>query len=116
MSDHLLVNAERQSYKPGERIAGTVQVIDEVKAKELTIVLEYREVTPDYRVVGRAVPSETPPHVGPVTAGETFPFSFVLPADALPNASGRIGGTTWGLHARIARFGPDAHAWLPLSV
>jgi hypothetical protein len=116
VSDHLTITAERQGYNPGERIAGNVEVLDEVKAKELTIVLEYREVTSDYRVVSRAVPSEAPLRVGPLARGETFPFSFVLPADALPNASGKMGATTWGLHARIARFGPDVHAWLPLSV
>ena len=48
--------------------------------------------------------------------GEAFPFSFELPADALPNQSGKMAATTWGLHARIARFGPDVHAWLPLTV
>jgi hypothetical protein len=116
MSDHLAIKAERQSYKPGEQIAGTVEVLDEVKAKELTVVLEYREITADYRVVGRAVAAPAPLRVGDVRPGETFPFSFELPADALPNQSGKMAATTWGLHARIARFGPDVHAWLPLTV
>ena len=101
---------------PGEHIAGTVEVVDEARADELTIVLEYREVTADYRIAARSVVSPGPLHAGPLTAGQTFPFSFALPGDALPNGSGRMGSTSWGLHARIARFGPDLHTWLPLSV
>src|SRR5262249_2200710 len=52
VSDQLALTSERPSYKPGERIAGTVEVLEDVNAKELTVVREYREITSDYRVVG----------------------------------------------------------------
>ncbi len=116
MSASIAIEFHGGMLKPGDQVAGTVQVLESVKSKELTIALEYREITPDYRIAAKVIKPDTPLHTGPVESGDSFSFTLALPADALPNQTGKVGTTAWGLHARLARFGPDAHAWQQLAV
>jgi hypothetical protein len=116
VSAHLAISFRREAYKPGEEISGTVEVLESLTAKALKLTLEYRDWTADYHAVGRAVDVESPVREGDLERGARFPFSVVLPADALPNQSGRLGSTSWGLHARVVRFGPDVNAWQGLVV
>ncbi len=116
MSARLAIKPERQSYSPGETVSGTIEVLESVNAKELTVALEYRDWTSDYHSVSRTVPAQAPLHVGNLEQGQSLDFGFALPADALPNQTGRFGSTAWGLHARVAHFGPDLHVWLVVHV
>ena len=96
MSTKLEISPERGSYSPGERVLGTIVVLEATDARELTITLEYRDWTSDYRSVSRSVPHDTALHAGDLELGASFRFGFTLPADALPNQSGTFGSTSSG--------------------
>lgn len=112
----MAIKSGRESFAAGDEVSGTVEVVDSMNAKTLTLALEYRDFTFDYHAVSRAVAVESPLHEGGLVQGASYPFSIVLPADALPNQKGKEGSTTWGLNARIVRFGPDLNVWQPLLV
>jgi hypothetical protein len=116
MTEHLAIKPAREKHQPGELVTGALDILEPVKAKTLTLTLEYRESTEDYRQIARGVTMATPLHEGPLAAGQSFNFSFQLPADALPNQSGQVGSLWWGLHSRIARFGADLHTWQTIHV
>jgi hypothetical protein len=116
VSEHLEISPERGTYAPGDRVVGTVVALESINARDLTIALEYRDWTSDYRSVSRSIPHETPLHTGDLEQGATFHFAFTLPSDSLPNQSGMFGSTSWGLHARINKPGLDSHTWHLLSV
>jgi hypothetical protein len=116
MSGHLEIKPAQARYQRDEVVTGTLEIVAPVDARELTVALEYRESTSDYHHTARSVTTPRALHQGPLTAGQSFNFSFQLPADALPNQSGRFGSVNWGLHARIAKFGPDLHTWQPIDV
>jgi hypothetical protein len=112
----LTITPERASYAPGEQISGTVDVLEASDAKLLTLALEYRDWTADYHSVSRVLPLDAPLHTGDLELGARFRFTVQLPVDALPNQAGKFGQASWGLHARIDRFGVDAHVWHVLDV
>jgi hypothetical protein len=116
MSAKLEISPERNTYAPGERVLGTVVVLEATPARELTVTLEYRDWTADYRSVSRSVPHDTSLHAGDLEQGASFRFGFTVPTDALPNQNGTFGSTGWGLHARIDKRGIDTNAWLALNV
>jgi hypothetical protein len=116
MSEHLTIKPAREKYQPGELITGTLDILEPVKAQTLTLALEYRESTGDYRQTARSVTLTAPLHEGPLSVGQSFSFSLQLPSDTLPNQTGQAGSLRWGLHSRIARFGPDLHTWQPIDV
>ena len=111
MKDHLALELARGTYAAGEQVSGTVRVLEAAKGRELTLALEYRDWTSDYRAVNRSVALPGPLHVGDLEDGASFPFSVRLPEDALPEQYGRFGAASWGVHAQLERSGPDFHAW-----
>jgi hypothetical protein len=113
---HLAVRLDRERFAPGEQVTGRVEVVEEAKGRELTVALEYRDWTSDYRSISRSVPLATPLGVGDLQAGASFPFSLALPADAAPEHTGVNGAVSWGIHAHLERFGPDFHAWHVIQV
>jgi hypothetical protein len=116
MSVPVAIRTERTSYAPADQISGTVEVLEPVHARQLTLALEYRDWTADYRAATRVLALDAPLHTGDLEQGANFPFTVQLPADALPNQTGTFGRTGWGLHARIDRFGLDANVWHLLDV
>jgi hypothetical protein len=116
VTEQLKINPARTRYQRGELITGTLEILEAVNAKELTVALEYREATSDYHHAARSVTAGRALHQGPLDAGQSLDFSLQLPADALPNQSGQFGSIQWGLHARIAKSGPDLHTWQAIDV
>lgn len=113
---HLEITLDHPAYRPGDAVTGSVQIVDAVETRALTVTLEYRDWTADYRGVGRTVESVSPLGTGTLQAGMSLPFAVSLPADALPNQSGEFGSTSWGVHARADRRGIDFHAWHAFQV
>jgi hypothetical protein len=116
MSAKLAIKPERDTYSPGEQVNGTVEVLEATNGRQLTVALEYRDWTNDYRTIMRSISPGAPLRTGDLEAGASFAFGLVLPADALPNQTGKLGATGWGLHAQVEKFGPDVHCWHLLSV
>lgn len=116
MSGHFAIKPDRDSYRAGDTVAGTVEVLEAVAAKSLALALEYRDWTQDYAAIGRTVALDAPLHNGDLEAGMSFPFTVELPADAWPNHTGTFGSTSWGLHVHAVRTGPDVNVWLPIRV
>ena len=116
MSTKLVIRPERDTYSPGEQVNGTVEVLEAMSGRQLTLALEYRDWTSDYRTIMRSISPGAPMQTGDLEAGASFSFSLALPTDALPNQTGQVGATGWGLHAQVEKFGPDVHCWHLLSV
>lgn len=113
---HLEITLDHPACRPGAAVTGSVQIVDAVEARALTVTLEYRDWTADYHGVGRSVESAGVLGTGTLQAGMSLPFAITLPADALPNQSGEFGSTSWGVHARADRRGMDFHAWHAFQV
>jgi hypothetical protein len=116
VSGQLAISTARDAYAPGEEVSGHINVLEHVGARQLTVALEYRDWTEDYRAVNRSIALDAPLHAGDLEPGTSLPFSIALPADALPAQSGTYGQTSWGVHARLERLGPDLHFWQPVQV
>jgi hypothetical protein len=93
MSAKLVIKPERDTYFPGEQVNGTVEVLEAMNGRQLTVALEYRDWTNDYRTIMRSISPGAPLQTGDPEAGASFSFSLALPADALPNQTGMVGAT-----------------------
>ncbi len=116
MKTHLVVTVDHPAYRAGDTVSGSVEITEASDARRLTVALEYRDWTADYRAVSLAVPLEPPLATGSLQAGRRLQFTIALPADALPGQSGDFGSTSWGVHARADRRGIDYHAWQPFAL
>jgi hypothetical protein len=108
MSLRFDLHLDRARYAPGERIRGTIVVLEGGRSRSLQVLLAYNERTDDYATVATSL-STGPLHTGDLTAGMAFPFELALPADALPNYRCEHGELYWELDVTSERFGPDAH-------
>ncbi len=110
------VTVEAGPFAPGGQVSGVVHVLEGGEVRELTAQLVYHEETSDYSGAVLRIGS-APLATGQLRVGETFPFALTLPADALPNQSGRHGQVIWHAiaHADIPR-GNDANAGIPLGL
>ena len=59
MSPRFQLQLERQRYAPGERVKGTILVLEGGAARALEAQLEYKEESPDYSEVAVSIPSGT---------------------------------------------------------
>lgn len=109
------VRTDHDSYQPGQRVTGTVVVVANVDARALTLTLECREWSNDFRHVA-ATGASLDLAKGQLELGDRFQFDCALPDDALPSVSGVQGHLSWGLHAHVDRRGRDRHVWLPIEV
>lgn len=104
------VQLQKESFAPGDTVAGTVVVHEGGRSRSLEVGLEFHEKTEDYTSVVRTI-STGALHSGDLAAGMVFPFSLSLPADALPNCRGGIGELCWQVHVKSDERGRDTHVW-----
>lgn len=104
------VQLQKESFAPGDTVAGTVVVHEGGRSRSLEVRLEFHEKTEDYTSVVRTI-STGALHSGDLAAGMVFPFSLSVPADALPNCRGGIGELCWQVHVKSDERGRDSHVW-----
>lgn len=108
MSPRLQLRLDRERYRAGETVTGSVLVIEGGGSRALEVSLDYNEETEDYLDVATSI-STGPLHEGELTAGTSFPFELTLPADALPNYRSKHGELYWQIDAESDELGRDTH-------
>lgn len=108
MSPAFELQLERETFAPGERVAGTVLVTEGGGSRELVVALQFHEKSPDYEEV--PVTRSESLHTGDVQAGQSLTFALELPADALPGFTSEHGELYWEVDVKSDEAGPDTHA------
>jgi hypothetical protein len=99
---------ERDRYKPGDAVRGTILVLEGGASRSLEALLEYIEETADYREVAISI-SSGQLHDRDLRTGTSFEFELALPRDALPNYASEHGELYWQVDAKADEFGRDTH-------
>ena len=98
-----------QAARPGATVAGSVLVLEGGGTRSLTASLEFHEhSTSGGNKVVTSI-STGPLHEGELAAGTRFPFTLVLPGDALPSYRSENGELYWEVHVRSDELGVDTH-------
>lgn len=100
--------------KPGGDVAGHIEVVEGGEPRSLTVTLSFYEKTRDYFVT--AYSTSFVVHEGDVAKGESYDFSFTLPAEAPTSAQSKNGQLYWELEVRSDEHGLDSHARCRLEV
>jgi hypothetical protein len=101
------VQLERDSFAPGERVAGTVLVTEGGGSRTLDVTLAFHEKSPDYEETPVSVTQAL--HTGDVQTGQSLAFALDLPADALPGHRSEHGELYWELDVKSDEMGRDTH-------
>jgi hypothetical protein len=104
--ERLEIQVQPGTRAPGDRVRGTVFVREGGRCRSLQVALSCYERSPGYREVVRTE-GATELHTGDLYSGQELPFDLSLPADALPNFSGRHGEIAWAVDATWDRPGFD---------
>lgn len=107
MSPAFELQLERESFAPGERVAGSVLVTEGGGSRALEVVLAFHEKSPDYEET--AVSRSETLHTGDVQTGQTLTFALELPADALPGYRSEHGELYWEIDVKSDEMGRDTH-------
>jgi len=108
VSPRLQLQLDRERYRPGETVRGTVAVTEGGSSRSLEVSLAYNEETSDYLDVARTI-SSGPLHEGDLDEGSSFEFALALPDDALPGYRSARGELYWVVDARSNELGRDTH-------
>lgn len=100
--------------KPGGDVAGHVDVVEGGESRSLTITVSFYEKTRDYFVT--AYSTSFVVHEGALAKGDSYEFSFTLPAEAPTSAESRNGELYWELEVRSDEHGLDSRARHRLEV
>ncbi len=100
---------DSQAVGPGAKVSGRVLVLEGGTTRSLTACLEFHEhSTSGGNKVVTSISTE-PLHEGELAAGMRFPFTLVLPRDALPSYRSENGELYWEVHVRSDEPGFDTH-------
>ena len=105
---------QSDSVKPGGGVAGHIDVVEGGESRSLTVTLSFCEKTRDYFVT--AYSTSFVVHEGDVAKGESYEFSFTLPAEAPASAESKNGQLYWELEVRSDEHGLDSRARRRLEV
>jgi hypothetical protein len=108
VSPRLQLQLDRERYRAGETVRGTVAVTEGGSSRSLEVSLAYNEETSDYLDVARTI-SSGPLHEGDLDEGRSFEFELALPDDALPGYQSARGELYWVVDARSNELGRDTH-------
>lgn len=108
MSLSFEIRLETEVYHPGDRVTGSVVVVEGGRSRRLQVHLEYLEKSDDYLDCATSI-STRPLHEGDLSTGESFRFDLVLPPDALPNHVSTHGQLYWQLDVKSDERGFDSH-------
>ena len=108
MSLRLELQLDRERFAPAETVKGSVLVVEGGGSRSLGVSLTYNEKTEDFFDVVTSIDCGAL-HEGDLTAGTSFAFELILPADALPNYKSEHGELYWELDAKSDEAGRDTH-------
>ena len=109
MSPRFQLQLDRERYKPGDTITGTILVLEGGGSRTLEVLLEYNEeAEDDYSAVATSVSSGAL-HAGDLATGMSFDFELALPPDAFPNYRSEHGELYWQLDVKSDEHGRDTH-------
>lgn len=108
MSPRFDLQLDRDRYRPGDSVAGTVLVREGGRSRSLEVQLGYIEQTDDYLELARSI-STGHLHKGDLETGASFRFELALPPDALPNVTSTHGQLYWQLDVKSDERGRDSH-------
>ena len=100
--------------KPGGEVAGHIDVAEGGASRSLTLTITFNEKTRDYSATPYS--SGFVVHEGDVKAGESYTFSFTLPATAPTSAKTKNGELYWQLEVTSDEQGLDSHSKQRLEV
>jgi hypothetical protein len=115
VSARLQLELEKDAYKPGDTVRGTIVVVEGGPSRRLEALLEYWETTSGYRELVISI-SSGPLHEGDLTTGTSFAFELGLPENASPNHASANGELYWQVDARSDEFGRDTHQRARIAV
>jgi len=98
---------ERESFAPGERVAGSVLVTEGGGSRALEVVLAFHEKSPHYEET--AVSQSETLHTGDIQTGETLAFALELPGTAFPAYRSEHGELYWEIDVKSDEMGRDTH-------
>lgn len=101
-------------FAPGDHVKGSVNVAEGGKSRALTLTLSFHEQTRDYSAVPFSADAVL--HQGDLMAGQSFDFSFELPAEAAPSTKAEHSELYWELVVTSDERGLDTHASRRLEV
>jgi hypothetical protein len=104
--ERLEIEVEPGAHAPGALVRGTVFVREGGACRSLGVALRRYERSPGYRDLVRGERA-IELHAGDLRGGQRFPFELALPADAMPDISGRHGEVGWAVDAAWERPGFD---------
>ena len=110
------LDIDGQTVGPGAPVSGSVVVLKGGASRSLTVTLEFHE---DSRSGGNKVVtsvSTAPLHEGELADGMRFPFTLVMPEDALPSFRSGNGELYWEVHVHSDELGLDTHVRKRVSV
>lgn len=110
----LEIELQSDHVKLGGDVAGHVNVIEGGKSRSLSLNLSFYEKTRDYVVTARTTGFVL--HEGEIAVGESYEFSFTLPADAPTSAKSKNGELYWELEVASDESGLDTHSRHRLEV
>lgn len=90
----IALRLDRTSFEAGEDVVGSVIALEYVNARSVSVSLGYYDQSDDYLECG-CVAGQPITRAGGLSKGEEIPFSFRLPADALPGYRTENGSLTW---------------------
>jgi len=93
MSPRFDLQLDRDRYRPGDSVAGTVLVREGGRSRSLEVQLGYIEETDDYLEVATSI-STGHLHKGDLETGASFCFELALPPDALRTSRPVMGSCT----------------------
>ncbi len=100
---------DSQAVGPGATVSGSVLVLEGGATRSLIASLEFHEhsASGGNKVVTSS--STDLLHEGELAAGMRFPFTLVLPGDALPSYRSENCELYWEVHVRSDELGFDTH-------
>ena len=97
---------ERDSFVPGDRVRGRVEV-EKGGLQEIQVGLLFREEVPNLDATTRQVLAPDFEGSGDIPAGAVLPFEIEVPADAPPNIKTAHAELFWEVVARTDHVGAD---------
>ena len=108
------IELQSDRVKPGGDVAGHVNVVEGGASRSLSLNLSFYEKTRDYLIV--AYTTGFVLHEGETAVGDSYEFSFTLPAAAPTSAKSKNGELYWELEVASDESGVDTHSRHRLEV
>jgi len=115
VSPRLAIELEKELFRPGEAIAGAVDVIRGGRSRTVTLNVHFREITPDFTHDWLTLPGGVLLQ-GDLADGASLPFSVRLPGRCLPGCGTASAELAWVVEVVSDEFGPNTRETITIEV